>query len=254
MNIFIPVIQDLKSDDRSRQQEAYQLLSSMGQMIIPQVIDTIKREDNLRTRQLGAEIVKNTGQTGVELLKKTLMTENRPDDRARILDIIDSVTKEVMTELTDTLSDSRDVVRRAAFRLAERLNTSKVIQMLIELSASSDTNLAVYAINSLGRLKSEAAKETIIQILATSDVTDVLVAACRAISQIGDPSIIPSLEKLLTRRSMFGKQKYEPQVRVSAAYALSQIPDPQAQTVLNAAAQDSDYRVRETIKQALAKK
>jgi len=254
INIFSPVIGDLKSDNRERQQEAYQLLSSLGQPIIPQIIETIKREDNFRARQMGAELVKNSGPEGIELLKKALMGENRPDDRARILDIIDSVTKDITAELADTLSDNRDVVRRAAFRLAERLNTSEIIQMMIEFSGNDDANLAAYALGSLGKLKASEAGQTIIDLLQKSDTTEVIVAACRAIAQIGDPSCIPTLGKLLNKRSIFGKKKYDPQVRVAAAYALSQIPGPEVQNILNAAAQDPDYRVRETVKQALAKK
>ena len=236
------------------QQEAYQLLSSMGQMIIPQLIDTIKREDNLRIRHLAAELIKNSGPSGIDLLKKSLMGENRPDDRARMLDVIDSVTKDVMAELTDTLSDNRDMVRKAAFRLAERLNTPEVIQMLIEFSKSEDSNLAVYAINSLGKLKSSAVKEALLNILEKSLVPDVLVAACRAMGQISDPSGVSLLGKILTKRRTFGGKKYDPIVRVAAAAALSQIPGAQTQKALNAAAKDPDYRVRETVKQALAKK
>jgi HEAT repeat protein len=183
-----------------------------------------------------------------------LMGENRPDERARILDIIDSVTKNVMAELTDTLSDNRDVVRKAAFRLAERLNTPEVVQMLIEFSKSDDSNLAVAAINSLGKLKPSAAKETLLAIIESSEASDVLVAACRSLGQVNDPSCILPLLKMLTKRRMFARKKYDPQVRVAAAYALSQIPGQQAQKALSAAAKDPDYRVRETIKQALAKK
>ncbi len=254
VKILAPVMEDLKSQDRSRQQEAYQLLGSMGQMVIPQLIDMMKREDNLRARQLAAELVKSSGRTGIDLLKKALMGENRPDERARILDVIDTVTKNVMAELTDTLSDNRDMVRRAAFRLAERLNTPEIVQMLIECSRSSDVNLAVYAISSAAKLKPSAVRETVTQILKKSDAPELLVAACRAMGQIGDPSGIPPLVNILTRRRFLGSRKYDTQVRVAAAYALSQIPGQQSQKALNAAAKDPDYRVRETVNQAMGKK
>jgi HEAT repeat protein len=188
------------------------------------------------------------------LLKKALLGENRPDERARILDVVDTVTKDVMAELTDTLSDNRDVVRRAAFRLAERLNTAEIIQMLVECSRSSDATLAVYAISSAAKLKPSAIRESVIQILKKSDVPDVLAAACRAMGQIGDPSGIPWLAKILTQRRFLGGRKYDTQVRVAAAYALSQIPGQQSQKALSAAAKDPDYRVRETVGQALGKK
>jgi hypothetical protein len=252
--ILATIVEDLKSEDRARQQEAYQLLGSMGPMIIPHLIDMMKREDNLRARQLAAELVKSSGQTGVDWLKKAMMGETRPDERARILDVIDTVTKDVMAELTDALADNRDVVRRAAFRLAERLNTPEVIQMLVQCAKSSDPNLAAYAVASAAKLKPSAVRDTVIQILKKSDVPDLLVAACRAMGHIADPTCVPVLAGILTRRRFLGSRKYDTQVRVAAAYALSQIPGQQSQKALNAAAKDPDYRVRETAGQALGKK
>ncbi len=249
--ILTCVMEDLKSEDRHRQQEAYQLLGSMGPMAVPALIDLIKREDNLRARQLAAELVKSSGRSGVDLLKKIFMGENRPDERARILDVMDMVTRDVMPELTDALSDNRDLVRRAAFRLAERLHTPEVVQLLLEFSQSSDTHLASHAISTAAKLKPGAVKETILKILKTSHATDVLAAACRAMGQTADPSAIPALTKILTQRRFLGGKKYDSQIRVAAAWALSQIPGDKSQKALAIASHDPDPKVRETVKQAM---
>ncbi|MBC2715221.1 MAG: diguanylate cyclase [Desulfobacteraceae bacterium] len=243
------VIDDLKSEDRSRQQDAFQLLSNLGSWIVPLLIETIKRESNMRTRRLGAELIKNKGNDAVLLFKKSLMNESRPEYRARIMDVIDSVTQDLMMELTDTLSDPADVVRRSAIRMAERLNTPEVIQLLIELARGDDPDLAAPAINSLGKLNAAGAAERLISVLENPEEKEVVVAACRAMGQIADPLFVVPLENILMpKRRLFFQKKIETAVRVAAVYAISQIKDSRVAPLLNALADDPDYRVREVLK------
>jgi diguanylate cyclase (GGDEF)-like protein len=243
------VIEDLKSEDRSRQQDAFQLLSNLGNRVIHLLIDMVKREGNMRVRRMCAELIKNCGQEGVDLFKQSLMSESRPEYRARLLDVIDSVTTDLMMELSDTISDNSDVVRRSAFRMAERLGSPGVNRLLIELAKGDDPGLAASAINSIGKLNSPGAVNTLIAIAEKSDNNDVLVAVCRAMGQIADASFMEMLEKfLIPKRKLFFQKKYDTSVRVAAVYAVSQIKDPRAATLLSSLSEDSDYRVREVLK------
>jgi len=243
------VIEDLKSEDRSRQQDAFQLLSNLGTWVVPFLIETIKRESNMRARRMGAELIKNKGMDAVFLFKKSLMNENRPEYRARMLDVIDSASDDLMVELTDTLSDTADVVRRSAFRMAERLKTPEVILLLIELAQGEDSEMAVLAINSLGKLKAERAVETLVSVIEKSGEKEVVIAACRAMGQIADPLFVVPLEKILKpKRRLFFQKKIETVVRVAAVYAISQIKDSRVAPLLSALADDPDYRVREVLK------
>ncbi|MDA3896345.1 MAG: diguanylate cyclase [Desulfobacteraceae bacterium] len=243
------VIDDLKSEDRSRQQDAFQLLSSLGRWIVPLLIETIKRESNMRARRLGIELIKSKGADAISMFRKSLMNESRPEYRARMLDVIDSISTDLMVELADTLSDAADVVRRSAFRMAERLNTPEVIQLLLELARAADPELAAPAINSLGKLHVAAAVETLIAVVEKSEEKEVMVAACRAMGQIADPLFVGSLEKiLLPKRRLLFQKKMETSVRVAAVYAVSQIKDSRAAALLSALAEDPDYRVREVLK------
>ena len=243
------IAQDLKSESHDRQQGAYQLLSSMGKGILPFLIDIIKRESNIRVRRMVAELMKSKGQEGADLLKKSIMDESRPEYRARILDVIDSVTTDCIMELTDTLSDNADVVRRSAFRLAERLNTQQTIGLLMEFAQEESPELAVPAINSLGKLNVKAAADLLILRLKGSDIKEVRVAACRAMGQIAAPSFIAPLENLLKpKRRLFFKKREEIPVKVAAVYALSQIPGQGAARVLATLSDDSDFRIQEVLK------
>jgi diguanylate cyclase (GGDEF)-like protein len=247
------VIDDLKSEDLTRQQGAFQLLSNLGAWTVPLLIEAIKRESNMRARRLAAELIKNQGGAAVMMFKKSLMNETRPEYRARILDVIDSVTGDLMVELADTLSETADIVRRSAFRLAERLKTPAVIGLLSELARGDALEMAVPAINLLGKLNSEETGRTLLAILAESDEKEIVAAVCRAMGQIADPSFVLPLENILMpRRRILFQKKTETVIRVAAIYAISQIRDPRVSTILRALADDPDSRVREVLKNILA--
>jgi len=203
----------------------------------------------MRARRLGTELIKNKGNDAVFMFRKSLLNESRPECRARILDVIDSVTRDLMMEVADTLSDTADVVRRSAFRLAERLNTPEVIQLLIELAGGDDPDQAVQAINSLGKLNAVGAVETLLFVVEKCEEKEVVVAACRAMGQIADPLFFVALENILMpKRRLFFQKKIETAVRVAAVYAISQIKDSRVAPLLKALADDPDYRVREVLK------
>jgi len=243
------VIDDLKSEDRSRQQDAFQLLSSLGRWIVPLLIETIKRESNVRARRLGTELIKSKGDDAVSMFRKSLMNESRPEYRARMLDVIDSISTDLMVELADTLSDSAEVDRRSEFRMAERINTPEVIQLLVGLARAEDPELAAPAINSLGKVNVAAKVETLIAVVEKSKEKELVGAPCRAMGQIADSLFVVPLEKLLLpKRRLLFQKKTETAVRVAAVYAVSQIKDSRAAALLSALAEDPDYRVREVLK------
>jgi HEAT repeat protein len=243
------IIEDMRSEDRQRRQEAFQLLSTLGRGIVPALIETMKRESSLRVRQMIAGLIKNQGDAAVIALKRSLMAEGRPEYRARLVDVMDAVATDVMVELADTLSDASDVVRRSAFRLAERLNTAPVIDLLTELAGGDDPDVAVSAIGSLGNLKACQAVDTLVRIAEKTDAKEMLIAACRAMGQIADPMFVTILENiLLPRKRLFFKKKPDSAVRVAALYAVTQIPDPRVKPLLMALGEDPDFRIREVVK------
>lgn len=243
------VIQDLRSDDAARQQEAYQLLSGMDQVALPLLIDIVRQEDNLRVRRLAAELLaKNRADAG-DLMKKTLISEADPRARSRILDVIDSVTTDIMAELAYAISDTQEGVRRAALLLAERMKSPQVIDLLIQFARTEDMELSIAAINCLGRLKATAAIPELAGIIKTSDVKERLIAACRALGQIGGTGWLPAISRILNpKRRLFFRPRYDPAVRVAAVYAISQLPDAHTQHWIKALAKDSDPRIREAVK------
>ncbi len=245
---------DLKSEDSARRQDAYQLVGSMGTAVLPMLADLIKKEEKMQARILAAELIRNCREPGVEFLKKNLMGESNPLERARILDVIDSVTMDLSSELEEIFADHRDIVRKAAFRLAERLHTPDVIALLIRCAESSDPDLTVKAINSLGKLRLAGAVKTLSRLMTKSDSMEVLAAVCRAMGHIGDAACLDPLIRILKPgRRFFLRKKYPVSVRAAAAYAVSQIPGQPSLELMRSLANDPDDPVRETVRGFLAK-
>ena len=240
------LVNDLKSAEISRQENAARLLGSLGQVTIPLLIDIIKKEEDLRVRQIAANLLGEMGPQGGDLLKRELVLEGSQVERLRILEVIDTVTRDLKTELAFALESENPQVREAAFQLAERLNNSQVVELLLDYARSQNTGLAVDAIKCLGKLKSQAAIEVLTRLLNATHDTKLMMACCQALGQIGEPAGVEPLVNILKGKgSFFRRKRRSPQVRATAAFALAQIPHPRIPEILSRYVDDRDLRVKE---------
>jgi diguanylate cyclase (GGDEF)-like protein len=240
------LVEDLKSADPGRQRNAAQLLGSLGAAVMPMLIEIIKREDDYRARQIAAILLEKLGPKAVERLKHFLVLEISAEERARILEIIDTLTSDLKTELFHALGDEDANVRRAAYRVVERLEDSRVIEWLQEFLQSQNPVLAVSAVKCLGNLKTPNIEADLIALLNFTDNDQLRIACCRALGQIAKPLCIdPLLKLLLPQRSFIFRKNQNSQVRATAAFALGQISHPKAAESLARFVDDRDPRVRE---------
>jgi len=89
------LVEDLKSGEPSKQRDAAHLLNSLKKVAIPLLIEVIKQEDDPRARQIAALLMKKQGPAAVNRLKRMLVLEITPEERLRILDIIDTLTTDL---------------------------------------------------------------------------------------------------------------------------------------------------------------
>jgi HEAT repeat protein len=240
------LVNDLKSGEISRQENAARLLGALGQVAIPLLVDVIKKEGDLRLRQIAANLLGEMGPEGGEVLKRELVLEISQTERLRILEIIDTVARDLRTELAFALDGDDPQVREAALQLAERLNNSEVAELLLNYARSQNTGLAVDAIKSLGKLKPQGAIEAIASLLNGTNDMKLMMACCQALGQIGEPACVePLLNILKGKRSLFRRKRRSPQVRSTAAFAMAQIPHPRVPELLAPFVEDRDLRVRE---------
>jgi diguanylate cyclase (GGDEF)-like protein len=239
------LVEDLRSRDSSRQQHAAQLLGSLGKAAMPLLIDIIKQDEEYRVRKIAFTLLEDLGPQAAEALKRELMLEIAPEERSRILEDIYTVTRNLNTELSQALGDENPQVRRAAFRLAERLNDNEALDLLREYARHKEPEMATAAIKSLGRLKLPTVVSELLSILNSTKDADRLIACCRALGQISDPVSIEPLTKLLASKgALFARKRRSTQVRGAAAFALGQISHPRATEALTLYVNDPDPMIR----------
>ena len=240
------LLEDLRSKDPARLQRVTQLLSSLGAVAMPLLVEVVKGEDSLRLRQIASYLLKSLGPGAARLLKRELVLEGFPKERVRILEVIDGVTQDLKTELAYALGDDNPKVRRAAFRLTERLHDAQVTSLLFDYANHEDPKMAVIAIKSLGKVKPAGAVDVLLSLLESSKEVERLIACCRALGQIADPAAIEPLAKMLFPGSILSlRKRRSAAIRAAAAFALAQIPHPRVSEVLAPYADDRDPRVRQ---------
>ncbi|UCG14200.1 MAG: diguanylate cyclase [Deltaproteobacteria bacterium] len=240
------LLEDLKSREPDRQQQAAQLLGSLGTVAVPLLIEVIKQEDDLRLRQVASRLLAGLGPEAAKLLKRELVLEGLAEERVRILEVIDSVTSDLKTELAYALADQAPQVRRAAFRLAERMDDEQISSLLLDYAKHENSSMAVVAIKSLGKLKPEGATGVLVSLLESAKDTERVIACSRALGQIGDPAAIEPLAKIMSPGSFLSfRKKRSSLVRATAAFALAQIRHPQVVEVFAPYVEDRDPRVRQ---------
>ena len=245
------LVEDLKSADAARQRNAAQLLGSLRYVAAPMLMEIIQREDNYRARQIAVILLEKLGPKAVARLKRLLVLEISAEERARILDVIDTLTSDLKTELFHALGDEDPNVRRAAYRLAGRLNDSRMVEWLREFMQSQKPALAASAVKCLGKLKPPDVETELIALLNSTGDDQLRIACCRVLGQIAKPVCIDSLLRLLLpKRSFPFRKNHNSRVRATSAFALGQISHPKAVESLARFVEDRDPRVREIARKA----
>ncbi len=244
---------DLKSGEAERQELAARVLGGVGRPGISLLIDVIKKEKDFRVRQMAASLLAEMGPAGAEQIRKALNLEVTVEQRFRILEVIDIVTQDLRDEVAYSVGDGNPKIRRAAFRLAERLHDEGLIEILAPFAASNDPGVVKGTIRSLAHLRTTRAAVVLSEILETLRDPELVIACCQALGQIADPAGIVALGNILAhKRFGFLGYRWNDQVRATAALALRQIGDPQAAVALQPFAEDRDARVRRLSRGATA--
>lgn len=243
---------DVISGEPFRRQAAFALIGGLGPVAVKLLIDIIKANDDLRTRQIAATQIKKIGPQAVDSLKHELVVGTRGKIKARILEVIDTVTTDLKTELTFAMADANSAVRKEGFALASRINDPMVAELLRELATSNDPGVAADAIQCIGEIGVLDATGIIAGQLDVNKDADFLVACCQSLGRLGEPAGIVPLSKVLShKKTLFSRKEYASRVRAAAAFALAGIPHSLAKGAMARFADDGDTRVREAARKAL---
>jgi diguanylate cyclase (GGDEF)-like protein len=246
------LLEDLKSQDTLRQKHATRLLSIIGLAALQFLISVIKKEDDLGVRRIASQLLKNIGSEAAESIKRELVLAGFAEERIRILEIVDIITRDIKTELAYALSDENPKVRNAAFRLIERTNDEVLTPLLLDYAIHENSNIAMAAIKSLGKLKPKGSIDLLASMLNSAKDTERLITCCRSLGQLADPAGIEPLAKLMVPGSLFtSRNRKNPLVRATAAFSLGQISHPRVAEVFSLYQEDRDPRVRQSARDYL---
>jgi HEAT repeat protein len=194
---------------------------------------------------MAAALLAEHGVLAAKLVKRELTLQATPDERIRMLEVIDTITSDLKTELSYALVDDNDQVRQVALQLAERLDQNQVGKLLLEQAENEKIHVAVAAIKLLGKFKPPAANEKLVSIMQSAKNEEVVVACCQSLGLMANSASIEPLAKLLASKGFLRRQRHSADVRATAALALAQINHPRVAEVLANYSNDNDPRVRQ---------
>ena len=240
------LIDDLRSGDAGRQEKAAGVLSQAGLTASGPLLDVIKQEADYRTRRLAASLLARAGPEAARRLKRELALEVSAEQRFRVLEIADAVTRDLLDEIALCLGDPRPKVRRAAFQLAERLNDPAFVDVLTVTARGGDAALARGSIRCIGRIGTTPAVSALEALLRSANATPETAMACsQALGGIErDASVAALLRVLRERRFLAFGRRWPDQVRATAALALYHLDRPAAAHALVRFTRDRDPRIR----------
>jgi diguanylate cyclase (GGDEF)-like protein len=225
--------EDFRSGQPERVEQAAKVLGALGKAAIEPLIDVIKSENELRVRQLAARLVAEAGPGGPEQMKRAVVTEVIVEKRARLLEVIDTVTPDLRAELGQCLHDASPRIRRAAFQLFERLRRDDLIDLVLPLTRHGQPAVARAAIRALAPLRTSASVEALSKILGATADSRLATLCCQALGRSEHPAAVDALVGVLkARRFAFFGSRWGLEVQATAAAALQQIPHPRAAKML----------------------
>jgi diguanylate cyclase (GGDEF)-like protein len=238
--------EDLRSGQPDRHERAAEVLGALGASATPLLIDVIKQENDFRIRQLAARLLAETGPQAGEAIQRALVTEVIVEQRARLLEVIDVVTKDLRLEVEQCLRDPNPKVRRAAFQLVERLGQDELVPLVAPYARHTDPAVARGAIRALTSLRSPVAVRALASILDTAKDEGLVAIVCQALGLSEQATAIEALARVLGQRKvLFFGRRWGADARRTAALALRQIPHPSAAEALARYVKDSDPEVQQ---------
>ena len=238
--------EDLRSGQPDRHERAAEVLGALGAAATQLLIDVIKQENDFRIRQLSARLLAETGPQAADAIKRALVTEVIVEQRARLLEVIDVVTRDLRLELEQCLRDANPKVRRAAFQLFERLGQDELVPLVAPFAQHTDPAVARGAIRALTALRSPVAVRALASILDTAKDEALVALVCQALGLSEQATAIDALARVLGQHKvLFLGRRWGADVRRAAALALRQIPHPSVAEVLSRYETDADPEVRQ---------
>lgn len=241
---FEVLLADLVSGDAKRQGESLKILTGFGDIAVAPLLQVIREREDFRIRKYAALILAELGSSAVDAVKTKLSLGTPDAEFRRLVGIIDALPGDFTEELGEALKHPNKGVRTEAAAVVNRMRVN-IDEIFSSALDHSDASVVAEAIAQLGKLGRRDSLEEIRVRMNASDNPELLHEACIALGRIGDPRIVPDLERVLTRTKFLGfGKRYAEKVRYAAAWALGRINTPESIDVLEKMKKDRASMVR----------
>jgi len=248
---FEVLLTDLVSGDAKRQGEALKILTSFGDIAVAPLLQVIRDRDDYRIRKYAAMILAEMGTAAVEAVKTKLSLGTPDAEFRRLIGILDALPGDFSQQLGEALKHPNKGVRSEAAAVINRIR-GNIVDIFAQALDHEDPTVVAEAISQLGRLGRRDKLELIRAKMRHADHPELLHEACIALGRIGDPQVVPDLERVLNRARFLGMgRRYTEKVRYAAAWALGKIGTPEALEILRRAKRDRAAMVRNYVHEKL---
>jgi hypothetical protein len=230
------VISDLASEDAAREGAISPLANVIAEALAPALGRLLVTTGPYRVRRAAARLISKAGEHAVKQLAEELVRPGRPaEERARFVEVLDSLLEDISPYLSDLFVDEEESVRLAAASLMRRLSDDEVERILEKVEKSQGISVAAAV---AGKSLSRGGLPTVLKAITKPDIVAQINAAV-ALGDLTAANAIPprqALEALFALLNSVARKAAEKpndpgltRVGLAALHALKPNPLPDVQ-------------------------
>jgi hypothetical protein len=248
----------LTEEDSERLVRAVRVLAMLGPDALSPMVEMVKERGHMELRDSAISALVAAGPVGAQALIAELSKKNPWYAYRNILDILAEIKcVEAAEQISAMVRHPDERIRREAVRSLARIGDPGSRAVVLEAVKDSSPAVRRTAVRVLGMFKDRGVAEYLFDIIYAAgqgprmkEEEGVAEAACLALGDLGDRSLVPRLLELVRKGGLF-RRGMPDEVRAAACVALGMIGDPSAVPVLEKAAKDTSAVVRSSADKAL---
>jgi HEAT repeat protein len=254
-DIIEVLISDLKSDNDKKKLGSMQIFLKFGQQSIDALIKIIKETDDIRSRRLVAEVLKNMGEPAKKRFTDELNLGLTSQEIKRIIEVLNVIGDDKIVEHLAILLRYPDAeVKKEIMRFLSSIKTNQAKALLIEQLKDEDFIVVSEAARLLTEMKCVEAVQLLIEMLNSAKTPLKLQEEiCIFLGMLGDYRAVPSLISKLRKKIHFWNTNSTEleRVRMRCAWSLRKFSGSEVTAALESAAKDAQNSVALTAKESL---
>lgn len=219
-------------------------LAALGDDMVRAVADLLNVTEDRKARHALIPIFAQMAPASHEVMEELVADPRWFAVRNAVHAVGEAGSEDGLQYLTGTVAHEHGKVRRESVIALQKIGGETAGVLVRARMEDSDPTVRAAAARATGALKLGRGLRELTALLERESDEDVIVAACRALGSLGDPSAVPMLEKRATG-GLFSKPSTP--IRVAAYQGLAAIGTPHAQKLLHAAENDKDATVKAAV-------